>query len=123
PCPYPTLFRSPSRGEVWSINFDPSVGAEIQKLGPALGVSLDAIGRLPLRIVAPITDWKPHYSSCPWMVALPADSHNHLSKDSGADVFQTKSLSLDRFGRRLGTVTPEQMDAVASATALCVGAP
>lgn len=64
---------TPARGEIWLINFDPSVGAEIQKQRPALVISLDAIGRLPLRIVAPITDWKPQYSSYPWIVALPAD--------------------------------------------------
>ncbi len=114
---------TPLRGEIWLINFDPSLGAEIQKLRPALVVSLDAIGRLPLRIVVPITDWKPQYESYPWFVALPADDNNGLSKDSGADAFQTKSVSVHRFSRRLGRATPEQLDAVATAIALCVGAP
>jgi mRNA interferase MazF len=114
---------TPVRGEIWLIDFDPSVGAEMRKLRPALVVSLDAIGRLPLRIVVPITDWKPRYSSYPWLVAVPADPNNGLSRDSGADAFQTKSVSLHRFSRRLGVVTAEQMEAVASAIALCVGAP
>jgi hypothetical protein len=48
---------------------------------------------------------------------------NGLSKDSGADTFQTKSISLARFVRPLGTVTTAQLDDVASAIALCVGAP
>jgi mRNA interferase MazF len=51
--------KVPSRGEVWDIRFDPSVGAEIQKIRPAVVISLDSIGRLPLRIVVPITEWKP----------------------------------------------------------------
>jgi mRNA interferase MazF len=46
----------PSRGEVWLVNFDPAVGGEIRKLRPALIISLDTIGRLPLRLVVPITD-------------------------------------------------------------------
>ena len=113
----------PSRGEVWLVDFDPAAGAEIRKVRPALVVSVDAIGRLPLRIVVPITDWKTQYTSYPWFTEIPADAANGLSKDSGADAFQTKSVALSRFVRRLGSVTPAQLDAVASAIALCVGAP
>jgi mRNA interferase MazF len=110
----------PSRGEIWLVDFDPAVGAEIRKLRPALVVSLDAIGRLPLRMVVPITDWKPQYAAYPWFTFIAA---NNLSKDSGADAFQVKSVSLGRFNRRLGSVTTAQVDAVATAVALCVGAP
>jgi mRNA interferase MazF len=104
------------------VNFDPAVGAEIQKVRPALVISLDSIGRLPLRMVVPLTDWKPQYAGFPWFVLIPAASGNGLSKDSGADAFQTKSLSLTRFVRPLGAVTAAQLDDVASAIALCVGA-
>lgn len=76
---------TPKRGEVWLADFDPSVGAEIQKRRPALVMSLDSVGRLPLRIVVPLTDWKPQYASFPWLVPLRADGGNGLSKDSGAD--------------------------------------
>src|SRR5438552_1027217 len=111
-----------SRGEIWLVNFDPASGAEIRKLRPALVVSLDSIGRLPLRIVVPITDWKSSYAAYPWFVHLPASAGNGLAKDSGADAFQTKSLSVARFARRLGIVSETEIDAVASAIALCVGA-
>ena len=77
----------PKRGEIWLVNFDPSTGAEIRKIRPAVVVSLDSIGRLPLRMVVPLTDWKPHYGQFPWMVELPASSANGLAKDSGADAF------------------------------------
>lgn len=113
----------PRRGDIWLIDFDPSVGAEIQKIRPAVVISMDNIGRLPLRLVVPITDWKAHYSSFPWFVELPATSTNGLSKDSGADAFQTKSISLSRFVDRLGEVTASQLDEVAEAIALCVGVP
>jgi len=55
----------PKRGEIWLVRFDPSIGAEIRKLRPAVVLSLDKIGRLPLRIVVPVTDWRPvlaHFS-------------------------------------------------------------
>jgi len=114
---------APSRGEVWLINFDPSVGAEIRKIRPAVVMSLDSVGRLPLRMVVPLTDWKPDYASYPWFVLIPASPTNGLAKDSGADTFQTKSLSLARFVRKLGELTPDETTAIAEAIALCVGAP
>jgi mRNA interferase MazF len=114
---------TPSRGEIWLINFDPSVGAEIRKVRPAVVMNLDSIGRLPLRVVVPLTDWKPQYDTYPWMVNIPVDNDNGLAKESGADCFQVKSLAIDRFDRLLGEVTADQLDAIASALALCVGAP
>jgi mRNA interferase MazF len=108
---------------VWLVDFDPAVGAEIQKVRPALVISVDAVGRLPLRMVVPLTDWKPQYAGFPWFVPIPSDGANGLSKDSGADAFQTKSVSLARFVRPLGSITAAQLDDVASAIALCVGAP
>jgi len=105
------------------VDFDPSVGAEIQKVRPALVISVDSVGRLPLRMVVPLTDWRPQFAGFPWFVLIPADSANGLSKDSGADAFQTKSVSLARFVRLQGTVSAQLVDDVASAVALCVGAP
>src|SRR5438128_9772106 len=112
----------PRRGEIWLVDFDPAVGAEIQKVRPAVVVSMDTIGRLPLRLVVPITDWKPQYASYPWFVELPASSTNGLAKDSGADAFQVKSVSQARFVRLLGQVTVTQLEDIASAIALCIGA-
>ena len=71
---------TPKRGEVWLVRFDPSAGAEIRKVRPAVVVNLDAIGRLPLRIVVPITDWKSDFGNLSWFVFLPAASENGLSK-------------------------------------------
>jgi mRNA interferase MazF len=113
--------RTPKHGEIWLIDFDPAVGAEIRKARPAVVMSLDTVGRLPLRIVAPVTDWKPAYASYSWFVELPATPQNRLHKDSGADAFQVKSVSEDRFVSYLGEITPAQIDEVAEAIALCVG--
>jgi mRNA interferase MazF len=114
---------APKRGEVWLVDFDPAVGAEIRKARPAVVLSIDTIGRLPLRIAVPITDWKPQYVRYPWFVELPANSTNGLAKDSGADAFQVKSISQSRFVRLLGEITDAQLDDIASAIALCVGWP
>lgn len=105
------------------IDFDPSIGVEIRKIRPAVVVNMDTIGRLPLRMVVPITDWKPHYIGYPWFVEIRATAMNGLTKDSGADAFQTKSLSLSRFVQYLGDAASTELDEIASAIALCVGAP
>ena len=114
---------TPKRGEIWLIDFDPSVGAEIRKARPAVVISVDAVGRLPLRLVVPITDWKPQYGSFPWFVQLQPTAINGLMKQSGADAFQTKSVSLSRFVRALGRIEPAQLEEIASSIAVCVGVP
>ena len=82
------------RGEVWLINLDPTLGAEIRKVRPAVIVNDDAVGILPLRVIVPITDWKDKYSVAPWMVRLVPDGENGLDKLSEADTFQVRPLSL-----------------------------
>ncbi|MBK7916866.1 MAG: type II toxin-antitoxin system PemK/MazF family toxin [Chloroflexi bacterium] len=106
------------RGEVWLINLDPTIGAEIRKTRPAVIVNDDAVGILPLKVIVPITDWKERYEIAPWMVRLEADDHNGLSKLSAADAFQVRSLSQERFVRRLGHLTFEQIEAVTQALAI-----
>ena len=50
------------RGEVWLINLDPTVGAEIKKTRPAVIVNDDAVGVLPLRVIVPLTEWKERFA-------------------------------------------------------------
>lgn len=113
----------PQRGEIWTVQFDPSVGAEIRKLRPAVVANVDSIGRLPLRIVVPLTDWQPSFGAFPWFVFIAASQLSGLNKDSGADAFQVKSVSENRLLRQIGKVTDDQMEEIAAAIALCVGAP
>jgi mRNA interferase MazF len=113
----------PQRGEIWLVQFDPSIGAEMRKLRPAVVVNLDSIGRLPLKIVVPLTDWQANFAALPWFVPVPSSAASGLIKDSGADAFQVKSVSESRFVQRIGILTNEQLDEIASAVALCVGAP
>jgi mRNA interferase MazF len=84
-------------------------------------INVKGIGRLPLHIVAPITDWKSAYEEFPWFVHLIPNADNGLRKESGADTFQVKSLSEDRFVRVLGHVTDQQLYQIVNAIALCIG--
>jgi mRNA interferase MazF len=109
------------RGEVWDVEFRPAVGAEIQKARPAVVMNVPEVGRLPLCIVVPITEWKPAFAGFSWFVPLSPAPENGLAKESGADAFQVKSVSDHRLVRRLGEITAEQTDEIAAAMALCVG--
>ncbi len=116
-----TVLR-PQRGEIWSVQFDPSIGAEIRKSRPAVVVNLDSIGRLPLRIVVPLTDWQSPFARLPWFVSIPSSTGSGLMKDSGADAFQVKSVSVTRLVTLRGNLADSQLDEIASSIALCVGA-
>lgn len=94
------------QNEIWLINLDPAVGAEIKKTRPAVIVNDDALGKLPLKIIVPITDWKESYSIATWMVSISPDEENGLTKLSSADCFQVRSLSKERFIKRIGSIAP-----------------
>jgi mRNA interferase MazF len=100
------------QGEIWLINLDPTVGAEIKKTRPAVIVNDDSLGKLPLRIIVPITDWKDRYEIAPWMIKLESNLKNGLTKDSSADCFQIRSVSQERFVKKMGSISDVIMDEI-----------
>jgi mRNA interferase MazF len=106
------------RGEIWLINLDPTIGAEIKKTRPAVIVNDDAIGILPLKVIVPITEWKSHYAIAPWMVRMEPDAENSLDKLSVADAFQVRSVAQERFVRRLGKLSDRAMQEITRALAV-----
>ena len=109
------------KGEIWSINLDPTIGAEIKKMRPAVIVSQDAIGVLPLRVIVPLTDWKDRYAIAPWMVRVEPDALNGLGKASAADAFQIRSVAQERFARRMGRVREDTLRLILVAIGVVVG--
>ncbi len=98
------MCMSISQGEIWLVRFYPQVGSEISKLRPAVVVNHDTIGRLPLKTIVPITDWKANYAHYPWMLQIKANKANGLSKTSAIDCFQVKNFSDERFVEKIGFV-------------------
>jgi mRNA interferase MazF len=92
------------KGEIWLVDLDPTRGAEMKKTRPCIILNNDKIGRLPLKIVAPITDMKEHYRMVPWMVGLEPDMDNGLEKPSAIDLFQVRSISEKRLVKKIGHV-------------------
>jgi len=103
------------RGEIWLVNLDPTIGSEIKKSRPAVIISSDLIGILPLKVIIPFTDWKDRYASALWMVRIDPDNNNGLDKPSAADGLQVRSVSQGRLVRRLGVLTPLQVAQIVQA--------
>ena len=72
----------------------------------------DSLGKLPLKIIVPITDWKDRYNVAPWMIRIEPNIKNGLTKDSSADCFQVRSVSQERFVKRLGNVSEIIVDEI-----------
>jgi mRNA interferase MazF len=93
----------PRRGEIWLVNFDPTIGAEIRKTRPALIIQNDIGNQAsPITIVAAITSTlkKPY----PFQVRLPA-GEGGLNADSVVTLNHLRSIDRQRLVHRLGTVS------------------
>jgi mRNA interferase MazF len=97
------------RGEIWLVNLEPTIDSEIRKTRPCAIVNDDAIGVLPLKVIVPITDWKEAFSIRPWMVRVEPNSENGLTKLSGADTFQIRSVAESRLVRKIGNISDEDL--------------
>ncbi len=115
-----TSSHKPRRGEVWTVDFDPTKGAEIQKRRPAIVISSDAVGKLPLKLVTPVTNWNVGFEGNLWHVRIEPSGLNGLSKTSAADALQVRSVSLDRFVSRLGRVSQQELEDIVQALAAVV---
>ncbi|MCP5050211.1 MAG: type II toxin-antitoxin system PemK/MazF family toxin [bacterium] len=108
------LLKNTKRGEIWTVNLDPTLGAEIRKTRPVVVVSSDAVGALPIRLVAPLTEWKDFFEQNVWHVKLVPDIKNGLNKTSAVDTLQLRGVDTQRFVRKIGKVSPSIMKSIVS---------
>jgi mRNA interferase MazF len=93
-----------NQGDIWLVEFFPKVGSEIAKLRPAIVISHNTIGKLPLKTIVPITNYKPNYANYPWMIKIEPSIINGVSKVSAIDCFQIKNFSNERFSKKIGKI-------------------
>jgi mRNA interferase MazF len=110
----------PRRGEVWLVNFDPTLGAEIRKTRPAIVVNSNAIGKLPVKLIASVTDWKDYFNKNFWHIRIDPDDVNGLTKVSAIDTLQLRGVDVQRFVRKMGQVSEITMVEIATAIASVV---
>lgn len=92
------------QSQIWMVNFEPSIGNEIQKLRPAVVVNDDRIGRFGIRIIVPITEYKDYYKDFPWIIKIIPTKNNGLFKVSSIECFQIKSFAIERFVKMIGSI-------------------
>ena len=108
------------RSEIWLVNLDPTIGAEIRKTRPVVVISSDAVGALPIRLVAPLTEWKDFFAQNVWHVKLVPDSMNGLAKISAIDTLQLRGVDTQRFVQKIGSVSPAVMRSIIAAIAAVI---
>ena len=102
----------PQRGEIYLVNFDPTIGSEIRKTRPALILQNDVSNQYsPITIVAALTSQftEPLYPT-EVLIKVPEGG---LQVDSVALLNQIRSVDKQRLIKRLGvleSVTMEQVD-------------
>ena len=109
-----------SRGEIWMVNLDPTIGSEIRKTRPVVVVSSDAVGKLPIRLVAPLTEWKDYFAQNVWHVKLVPDKMNGLAKPSAVDTLQVRGVDTQRFLQKIGGVQAEVLRSIVGAIAAVI---
>lgn len=102
----------PKKGEIWLVNLEPTLGVEIKKIRPVVVVNSDAIGKLPLKLIAPITHWKNYFSQNPWHVQIVPNSSNNISKISAVDCLQLRGVDIQRFQTKIGFISEEEMQKI-----------
>jgi mRNA interferase MazF len=95
----------------------------MRKTRPALIVSVDGIGKLPLRVVVPLTDWNNAYYEYSWMVFIANDLENGLDKIVAADCLNLRSVATERLISKIGDVRPETLEDVLAAISMVLGIP
>ena len=111
--------RYPQRGEIWLVNLDPTIGAEIKKIRPALIISNDRNNQYALTVtIIPITD---HGQKVyPFHVALPIPSPG-LTKDSKIKCEHIRTVDKIRLVKFLGSVSSEILEQTEQALSIHLG--
>ncbi|WP_028934564.1 type II toxin-antitoxin system PemK/MazF family toxin [Pseudonocardia spinosispora] len=97
------------RGDIWSVTLDPIVANEQRGVRPCIVVSGDRFNALPIRqaIVVPLTTRERGF---PHHIAVTDDGG--LNRPSWAMCEALRTVSSQRFGRRISTASRESLDEI-----------
>ncbi|MBI2119665.1 MAG: type II toxin-antitoxin system PemK/MazF family toxin [Elusimicrobia bacterium] len=111
---------TPKRGEVYFVNFDPTIGSEIRKTRPALILQNDLANRYsPITIVAAITS-RFDKNLYPTEVHI-SSAEGGLNKDSVVLLNQVRTIDKQRLVRKLGNIHSQTLKRVDKALKISFG--
>jgi mRNA interferase MazF len=98
-----------NRGDVWWVNFEPSIGGEIRKKRPAIIVSNNAANKFLNRVqVIPITSNTDRL--------FPSEAYVTVAGKKGkAMADQLATVSKQRLSKRIGSISDDEMNLVVEA--------
>lgn len=110
----------PRRGDIYLVNFDPTIGAEIRKTRPALIVQNDIANQYsPITILAAITS---KFDIPPYPTEVIMETwESGLSQRSSVLLNQVRSVDRQRLVKRVGHASPETMQRVDRAVQISLG--
>jgi mRNA interferase MazF len=113
------MVAQPSRGDVWSIKFDPTVGREQAGTRPAVVISVDRFNHGPadLIVVVPVTS-KDKKQPIHVPVRPPEGGLQVLSFIKCEDV---RSVSKERLKKFLGTLSPQTIAEIETRIRILLG--
>ncbi len=95
------------KGEIYWVNLDPTVGAEIQKMRPGVIVSNNVINASsPIVIVCPITDSTGKNSPIHILIEK---NEGGLKKESIAHCGQIRTVDQSRLYEKIGNLSSQRM--------------
>jgi mRNA interferase MazF len=97
------------RGEVWWADLNPVRGREQAGLRPVLVLSQDIFNERSETIIAVAITSQPQRAGFPLTLELQT---GNLPKQSWVKISQIRILSIDRFEKRIGHISPEELDQV-----------
>ena len=107
----------PKRGDIYLVNFDPTVGHEVKKSRPAVIITNDINNEYsPVLTVIPLSSNITRVY--PFEVLVPADSDRGLNKESKIMVNQIRTVDKKRLIKKLSTVSREIIRKVEAAIRL-----
>ncbi len=111
--------KIPCRGDVYLVNFDPTLGSEIKKTRPAVIIQNDLGNRFnSITIVAPITSAKRKAYRVYVQITAPEGG---LKKDSTVLLDQIRATDKQRLNKCLGHLSDETMARIDKALMISLG--
>jgi mRNA interferase MazF len=96
----------PLRGEVWWVVLDPTRGSEMQKTRPCVVITSDDVNRWRnTHVVVGLSTTAPKK----WPLYVPVPS---VSPKTQAVMDQVRAMDKSRFGKRMGSVSAEDMERI-----------
>lgn len=104
-----------NRGEIWLVNFDPIIGSEIKKTRPAIILSGQPFNRLRRTLIVVPLSSAHERTEFPLLIAIRTSG-----KPAVAVVDQIKAATKERFIRKIGEATDDEMSQISDALATLV---